>query len=96
MLRRRWHPRWPSGMLTKMAGRRGAPHKELPFAFAESAMAAGVGLTRIFRPVVQAGLIAAPHEPDDTASVHAEAYQPGSAGDVGQGLLRELRAVARE
>jgi hypothetical protein len=69
-----------------------APHKQLPFVFAGSALAAGGGLTMIFTPVAEAGPsrkmavtgaaieLAVVHKVENEHGIVSEPYHEGRAG----------------
>jgi hypothetical protein len=77
-----------------------APHKELPFVFSGSALAAGGGLTMVFTPVAEAGPsrkaavagaaveLAAMHKVENDHGIVSEPYHEGRAGT----FLRAARA----
>jgi DMSO reductase anchor subunit len=76
------------------------PHKELPFVFSGSALAAGGGLTMVFTPVTEAGPsrkaavagaaveLAAMHKVENDHGIVSEPYHEGRAGT----LLRAAKA----
>ncbi len=71
-----------------------APHKELPFVFAGSAMAAGGGITMVFTPVAEAGPsrkmavtgaaieLAAVHKVENDHGIVSEPFHIGRAGKL--------------
>jgi hypothetical protein len=71
-----------------------APHRELPFVFAGSAMAAGGGITMVFTPVAEAGPsrkmavagaaieLAAVHKVENDHGIVSEPYHIGRAGKL--------------
>ena len=87
-----------------------APHKQLPFVFAGSAMAAGGGLTMIFTPVAEAGPsrkmavagaaieLAVVHRVEHDHGIVSEPYhegRPGHADAGGEGVHRCGRRADR-